>query len=310
MVKYWIFKVIEHKAGKDRLEGIDVYKQRMRQAFWGLKERRRDGRKVANITKLERGDYVVFYLAGSEDEQSFLGTAILDSSFYKLGQQEKEKLTRLPFFVATHGVKFMEIDAWDTPVSIRPLIENLQFITNKRNWGSHIQGSITPIPEEDFNIIISQRGIEEITKLSSTKEPSLTEESSETIVKRKIRDAGFREGIRELYEYSCAVCGKKRFDRSKHPEAESAHIYPKEKNGKDDWRNGISLCRLHHWAFEKGLFSIRDDYSIIIEDRIRNDDNYKEINSYEGKKIKLPNEKSSAPHPVFLREHRRIHGLK
>lgn len=301
MTKYWIFKVIEHRAGKDRMEGFDVYKQRMYDAFWGLEE------KVRNRDALERGDQVLFYLGG-RDGQKFLGTCTLASAFYKLGQQEKEKLTRLPFFDATHGVKLVEINTWDTPVLIRPLIEKLQFITNKSDWGSHLQGSITPLPEEDFNTIISQRGIEEVTKLSSLKEPNLTEESSETTVKRKIRDIGFRDGTRKNYGDSCAVCGKKRFDKSKNPEVEAAHIYPKEKNGSDDLRNGISLCRLHHWAFEKGLFSIRDDYSIVIEQRIRNNNNYQEIYSFENEKIKIP--KNFKPHPKFLREHRKIHGFK
>ena len=301
-MNYWIFNVKGDKIGNKRLEGIEIYKQRMFDAFWGIGER------AHYRSALKKGDEVVFYLGG-RNGQKFLGACVLASSFNKLGQQEKKKLTHPPFFKATHGVKLTGTDIWDIPISIRPLMESLQFIRNKTDWGSHLQGSIIPVSEEDFDTIISARGIEEITELSSTQKPSLTEEPSETMVKRKIRQAGFR-GIRELYEYSCAVCGKRRLDRSGHPEVESAHIYPKEKNGKDDWRNGISLCRLHHWAFEKGLFSIRDDYSIVIEDRIRDDDNYKEIISYEGKKIRLPNKKIFAPHSIYLSAHRRIHEFK
>jgi len=128
-------------------------------------------------------------------------------------------------------------------------------------------------------------------------------------VNRKARNNVFRERIREIYDSSCAICGKKRLSRSNHPEVDSAHIYPKEKNGSDDLRNGIALCKLHHWAFDKGLFSIRDDYSIIVENRIKGDYNYKEICCFENRKIKSPKEKEFSPHPVFLKGHRKIHGF-
>jgi putative restriction endonuclease len=55
-------------------------------------------------------------------------------------------------------------------------------------------------------------------------------------------------------------------------------------NGPDDPRNVISLCRLHHWAFDNGLFSIRKDYTIIVNEQIKKDINYKEIYNFENKK--------------------------
>lgn len=139
--------------------------------------------------------------------------------------------------------------------------------------------------------------------------PQLTNNTIYDNMKRKRRNAAFSKLIKEEYNYSCVVCGSKRFTNSGHPEVEAAHIYPKSKDGADDLRNGICLCKLHHWAFDNGLFSVRDDFSIIVDDRIKDDVNYKEIYDFENLKIKIPNNKKIRPDPLYLTEHRKIHGF-
>lgn len=139
------------------------------------------------------------------------------------------------------------------------------------------------------------------------KEPILTDDNGFSNYKRKKRSAAFSRTIKKNYDNSCAVCGKKRFTNSGYPEVEAAHIYPKSKKGADDPRNGISLCKFHHWAFDNGLFSIRDDYSIQINPRIVDDDNYEEITMYKDKKIHLPSKKEYKPDILYLSEHRKLH---
>jgi hypothetical protein len=41
---------------------------------------------------------------------------------------------------------------------------------------------------------------------------------------------------------------------------QAAHIVPKNKNGTDDPRNGLTLCRAHHWAFDAGLFTPSNEF--------------------------------------------------
>ena len=42
------------------------------------------------------------------------------------------------------------------------------------------------------------------------------------------------------------------------------HIIPKRSQDTDDQRNGISLCRTHHWAFDRGLFGITDERKVYV----------------------------------------------
>lgn len=304
MMNFWIFKVKDGKIDSKRMKGIEIYRQDMLDALWGLSKDVRNGR------NLSKGDYVVFYLAG-RDGNSFLGTAILDSHLREFEKQEKEKRrAHGPFFSGNYGVKLKAIEIWETAKPIHLVINDFGFITNKKNWGSHLQGSIRAISESDYKIIASLHEEDEIIAESDEEKINLIAKPSFDDVRRKARDEPFKRNVRKSYHFSCAVCEKNRFDSSGNPEVESAHIYPKELNGSDNLKNGIALCKLHHWAFEKGLFSIRDNFTIVVEERIKKDENYKEIFCFENKKIKIPKENRYVPHPIFLKEHRKLHGFE
>jgi putative restriction endonuclease len=86
-------------------------------------------------------------------------------------------------------------------------------------------------------------------------------------------------------------------------EVQSAHIFPKKLDGSDDVRNGICLCRRHHWAMDAGWISIADDYTVLVREDLPDDDDYRFIGDFEGEKIRLPSLPESAPDIMFLREH-------
>lgn len=50
---------------------------------------------------------------------------------------------------------------------------------------------------------------------------------------------------------------------------DGAHIKPFAKFSDNRIDNGISLCKNHHWAFDKGLFTIYDNYKIIVSNNFQ-----------------------------------------
>ena len=79
-----------------------------------------------------------------------------------------------------------------------------------------------------------------------------------------VRSAGFRRAIVQIYEYTCAVC-KLNIRASKGESVtDAAHIIPFSVSYNDDIRNGISLCKSHHWAFDTGLISVNEAYEVIV----------------------------------------------
>jgi putative restriction endonuclease len=78
---------------------------------------------------------------------------------------------------------------------------------------------------------------------------------------RRLHQATFRQRVLQAYQHRCAVC------RLKHVELlEAAHIVPDgDPRGEPVVPNGLSLCSLHHAAFDRNLFGIRPD--LVIEVR-------------------------------------------
>ena len=95
----------------------------------------------------------------------------------------------------------------------------------------------------------------------STQKPIESVETEEPI-----RTAGFRQAIMGIYNYTCAVCQLYILTMDGESVTEAAHIIPFGISGNDDVRNGISLCQLHHWAFDKGLISLSNTYEVIVSE--------------------------------------------
>lgn len=130
----------------------------------------------------------------------------------------------------------------------------------------------------------------------------------------KLRSRSFRQAIIEAYNFSCAVCSLKICSpNALQWEVEAAHIVPRSLNGKDDILNGLALCRLHHWVFDVGWFTLDDDFRVLASRRILdlaadsgkiwNYDFMRKL-AIERLAIALPKEKTIHPHPNAVRWHR------
>ena len=77
-------------------------------------------------------------------------------------------------------------------------------------------------------------------------------------VRQRLHQQEFRERVLEAYRRQCALC------RLRHPELlDAAHIIPDaEERGAPVVRNGLSLCRLHHAAYDAYLLAVRPDYTV------------------------------------------------
>ena len=76
----------------------------------------------------------------------------------------------------------------------------------------------------------------------------------------RLHQRSFRERVLDTYQEQCACC------RLKHLELlDAAHIVGDlDPEGEPVVNNGISLCKLHHAAFDCNILGIRPDYVIEI----------------------------------------------
>lgn len=119
------------------------------------------------------------------------------------------------------------------------------------------------------------------------------------------RDKAFREIVVREYDYSCAVC-EMMFQWNDLIEATAAHIIPKHQNGTDDPRNGLALCHTHHWAFDAHIFTLSDNYEIILSPTIEESESRNfPLLEMEGKSILLPSNEALWPHSDAINWHRK-----
>ena len=88
-------------------------------------------------------------------------------------------------------------------------------------------------------------------------------ETELSVTEKRIRERGFTNAVRDVYDNACAVCQLKIETPEGRFEVQAAHICQHAIGGADDIRNGIALCRSHHWAFEQFLFTVSDAWELI-----------------------------------------------
>lgn len=121
-----------------------------------------------------------------------------------------------------------------------------------------------------------------------------------------IRDAAFRSAIQRLYDHTCAFCGFRVITPTGATALEAAHVVPFAVSRNDDPRNGLGLCRIHHWAFDEGLLGCEasEDPKIVcssvLDARRPTEDRLCEL---AGKPLLLPREKQHRPAVAALRWH-------
>jgi putative restriction endonuclease len=121
-----------------------------------------------------------------------------------------------------------------------------------------------------------------------------------TTVRQRIHQRAFRERVLRAYREQCALC------RLRHEELlDAAHLIPdSEPGGEPVLPNGLSLCKLHHAAFDSQFLAVRPDYVIEVRrDILEETDGPMLLHGLKGmheKQIILPRKRANRPSPLLL----------
>ena len=133
-------------------------------------------------------------------------------------------------------------------------------------------------------------------------------EDLENEEERVVRNTAFRRIVIAVYEYSCAFCGLQIVDSLGQGVVDGAHIMPFSRFRDDRIRNGLSLCKNHHWAFDRGWFSVDDGYKILVSKGLRErSPNAKPTSRFHRERILLPTKEIYAPSHESLRWHEKMY---
>ncbi len=108
-------------------------------------------------------------------------------------------------------------------------------------------------------------------------------------------------------DYTCALTGYRIMTVSSSSIIDAAHIHQFADSRNNDVRNGLALCKNAHWLFDNGLWTIADDFTVLVaRDHFTEDSpDQKPLVEYHGQQIRLPSDPACYPAPAYLAWHRR-----
>ena len=123
------------------------------------------------------------------------------------------------------------------------------------------------------NRLAFEVAVDDVAQLARPPEPidmvsedraTIRREYVTSIVRRRLHQQAFRARVIEAYRTRCALC------RLRHQELlDAAHITADaEETGEPVVSNGLSLCKLHHAAFDRHFLTVRPDYTIEVRQSI------------------------------------------
>ena len=141
-----------------------------------------------------------------------------------------------------------------------------------------------------------------------TVESGNTERQPKVYFKKSVfREAVFRKSIVQLYDYRCAFCQLKVTTPSLSQSiVDGAHIKPFSEFYDNRPDNGLSLCKNHHWAFDRGWLAVDDRYQIIVASDLQEDSPHARLmKEFHGELILLPSSEKDYPRKDALQWHRK-----
>ena len=100
--------------------------------------------------------------------------------------------------------------------------------------------------------------LDELVRVLGTSDSLVERRYAERVVRQRLHQAEFRGRVLRAYEVQCAVCNLK-LGRL----LEAAHIVPDRDDGGDPViTNGLSLCAIHHAAYDGNLLGVSPDYTV------------------------------------------------
>lgn len=196
-----------------------------------------------------------------------------------------------------HPKLFALIEDDNTRSEIQSLIAHHYF-------DSKTAKKVSELSSFNYEANIYEKELELLTENEFIIHHSEKGKKKEITVNRQIRDRAFSNNVRKNYNYTCSVCKSKVVTPTESYLVEGAHIIPWSESYNDDPRNGISLCRNHHWLFDRFMMTIREDYSIVFSKWLnKNHNKWDELEMIAGSKILLPENENLYPADEALANH-------
>jgi putative restriction endonuclease len=125
----------------------------------------------------------------------------------------------------------------------------------------------------------------------------------------KAREVRFRLEVVAAYNHTCALTRYRLMTIDAASIVDAAHIHAFASSGNNDVRNGLALSKNAHWLFDNGLWTLTDNYEVVVATQHFYEDNLGQtvplLSSFSGHSILLPDNSTLWPLKKHLAWHRK-----
>ena len=111
------------------------------------------------------------------------------------------------------------------------------------------------------------------------------------ILIKRDRSKRFVEDVLDAYERKCAICQQSIRLADTLIGIDACHVKPIQHFGDDLVSNGIALCKIHHWALDRGAISFSDEMRLIVSKKLNGNMMFEYFTIFEDVPIFVPRNK-------------------
>jgi hypothetical protein len=146
--KYWVLVLANKNQANSHYNAQVIFDAQVERKAWGLKEECR------NFDEMEKGDICLLYIGSPYC--AFAGYAIAKGKPIAFGKIKQNKyLDKVYKRKPKAGVEFSKVVRFDVQVPVTLMIDELNFIKNKKNWGLSFLGSVMSSDDVSTEKVIS-----------------------------------------------------------------------------------------------------------------------------------------------------------
>lgn len=108
---------------------------------------------------------------------------------------------------------------------------------------------------------------------------------------KKERSRKFVEEVLDAYERKCAICSQSIRLGDTLLGIDACHLKPIQHFGDDNINNGIALCKIHHWAIDRGAMSISNEMRLIVSKKLNGSKLFEYFTSFADQSVFIPRDK-------------------
>lgn len=146
---YYIFITNNLELGDQKYSGKEITDTLLNNNYWLFSY------SSPNFKKIKPKDKVIVYIAG-KGNRYFYATFEIKEEIKEHNLTPSNDMEKLLFSMFPLAVQIDKLHIWGEPLNIKDIKEDLEFITNKKNYGLFFRQSTKAIDKKDYNLIVSK----------------------------------------------------------------------------------------------------------------------------------------------------------